>query len=232
MITAQLPLQNRRIVRGQIDPMDISTVVSIYPKTVDDKKPTLIPGRWIIPGGRYDNPTLFHVGASCYYHDYSEEAPILEVPVPSIQIARSIVTDYNNGILECDMGDRMPGLFVLPGKIIADELKKKYLMQLNSARDKQNNWFNRLVDLGDSFWARSNGNPLSITDDMRLAARELGRLDKSWVQAYVATQQIKCVYCGALRDPNFPICGSCHKVVDVARMIQLDPNYKADQPSK
>ena len=175
-----LPIQ-RRIVRGAVNPYDKATVISIYPKSVDESKPTLMPSRWQIPAGSYDKPSLLVVGPSSWFRDDGEDTPVLEIPVSAIQIAESIVRDYCNGILESNMADRMPGLFYLPGEITLDELKKKYQVKLDNARDLQKNWFAALVRIADSLWARTNGNPIAIGDDMRMAAHELGLEDKNFL---------------------------------------------------
>ena len=202
------PIQ-RRVVRGEVNPLDKATVVSIYPKAIHERKVTLFPGEWHIPAGSYENPTVFHVGGSSWFRDIDENSPILEIPVSSIQVAESIVKDYCNGILESNMGDRMPGLFYLPGVVTLAELKKTYQAKLDHANTLQRNWFLQLTKVADSLWARTNGNPVAISDDMRMAARELGLQDKAWLKDFHTVSLVKCVACGSLRDPNYPICAVC-----------------------
>ncbi len=111
------------------------------------------------------------------------------------------------------MVDRMPGLFFVLGEATVTEIKTKYKEKLAEVNEKQNNWYRILVRLADSLWARSNGNPLVIADDMRLAARSLHFDDKPWLKDFQAIQRTPCKFCGNLRDPAYPICGMC-KAID------------------
>lgn len=205
----------RRTIRTPGNPMDKCTIVSIYPREIDETKHTIQPGRFVIPPGTYDRPALLPVGPSSWWKEIDEESPLLEIPNSSIQVADSIVKDYCNGLLACNMADIMPGLFYIPGEVNLLILLKEHRTQLDKARDNQRRWYAELIKMADALWSRSNGNPLAISDDMRLAAKELGQNTKEWLQDFQATETIRCVGCGAMRNPQFPICPSCHNVIDV-----------------
>lgn len=200
----------KRTIRGPVNPMDKSTIVSILPKEIDEVKHTIQPGRFIIPPGSYEKPSILVVGPSSWWREIDEEQPLLEIPQSSIQIADSVVRDYCNGIFGCNMGDSMPGLFYVPGEHNVPSIKKSFQHELDKANQKQRNWFSILVRIADSLWARSNGNPLSISEDMRLAARELGITVKDWLKDFQAMEMVRCKACGSLKNPQFPICASCH----------------------
>jgi hypothetical protein len=204
----------KRAIRSPENPMDKCTVVSIYPKEIDEIKPTIQPGRFIIPPGSYEKPALLIVGTSSWWRDIDEESPLLEIPVSSIQIANSIIVDYMNGLLACNMGDTMPGLFYIPGQVTFADLLSKYKSQLDKSRDNQNRWYRELVKMADALWSRSNGNPLSISDDMRMAARELNLNTKEWLADFQSAETIRCIACGGMRNPAFPICPACHNIID------------------
>ena len=106
---------NRRTIRAPVNPLDKSTVVSILPKPISERKATIQPGTFELPPGSFDKPSILVVGPSSWWREVDEGQPLLEIPVASVIIADSIVKDYCNGLLACDMGDRMPGLFYLPG---------------------------------------------------------------------------------------------------------------------
>jgi hypothetical protein len=194
--------------------MDRCTVVSIYPKEVDEVKPTIQPGRFIIKAGSPEKPSTLIVGSSSWWKDVDEDQPLLEIPVSSIQVADSIVKDYCNGILACNMADVMPGLFYIPGEISFAELVTKYKNLITKANDNQTRWFTALVKMADSLWSRSQQNPLSISDDMRLAAKQLGLDTKEWLQDFQAAVTVRCIACGGMRNPLYPICPVCHNIVD------------------
>lgn len=210
----------RRTIRGPVNPMDKTTIVSIYPYEIDEVKNTISPGRFIIPAGSYDNPSVVVVGPSSWWREIDEEQPLLEIPVSSIQIADSIIKDYCNGILGCNMADAMPGLFYIPGSFNLTDVRKSYKHELDAALVRQRNWYLMLVKLADSLWARSNGNPLAISDSMRNAAKELN-LEKDWMKDFRMIETTRCKACGSLLNPMFPVCPTCHAINDPAKAKEL-----------
>ena len=212
----------RRTIRGPINPMDKATVVSIYPKEIHEKKCTIQPGEFHIPAGSPRDPKILVVGPSSWWRDIDEDQPLLEIPVGAIQIAESVVKDYCNGILACDMAEHMPGLFYIPGAKMDAKgtpdlpatlkwVKEDYKSALEAAERKQRNWYSLLVKLADSLWARSSGNPLAISDDMRMAARELNLTQtKDWMKDFQMVDMVRCKACGSLKNPLYPICAACH----------------------
>ena len=210
----------RKAIRGPVNPMDKTTIVSIYPSEIDEVKNTISPGRFIIPAGSYDNPSVVVVGPSSWWREIDEEQPLLEIPVSSIQIADSIIKDYCNGILGCNMNDAMPGLFYVPGAFTLVDIRKSYKHELDAALVRQRNWYSVLVKLADSLWARSNGNPLAISDSMRTAAKEMN-LEKDWMKDFKMVETVRCKACGSLLNPMFPVCPTCHAINDPAKAKEL-----------
>lgn len=210
---------NRRTIRAPVNPMDKTTVVSIFPKLIDERKHTIQPGRFVIAPGNYENPSILVVGPSSWWREIDYQQPLLEIPNGSVQVADSIVKDYCNGLLACDLGTSMPGLFYIPGEFTIVKLKTDPLIKenfqgyLDVAAGKQRNWYTELVKMADSLWARTNGSPLCISDDMRLAARELNLTGKDWMKDFTMLQQIRCAACGSPRNPLYPVCPSC-KAID------------------
>lgn len=205
---------NRRTIRAPINPMDKSTIVSILPKLISERKATVSPGIFELRPGTFEKPSLLVVGSSSWWREIDENQPLLEIPVSSIQIADSVVRDYCNGLLACDMASSMPGIFYLPGEFNVEKLKKEHFPILVDAQAKQKNWFLALVKMADILWSRSNGNPLSISDDARLACKELNIANKPWLGDLQAAELIRCVACGNLRNALYPICPTCKAVVD------------------
>jgi len=214
----------QRQVRMPKNELDKSTVFSIFPKDIGpERKPTLEPGIFELKAGSPEKPSFLVVSSSSWWREIDIDQPLLEIPVSSVQIAESIVRDYANGILMCDMGETMPGLFFVPGVITVDELKTKYKNILDQAIRRQNNWFRALVRLADSFWARTNGNPLAINDDSRLAAKMLKIEDRPWLMDFKMenVQMMSCPACGTIRNNAFPVCGNCKTVIDVEKFQKL-----------
>lgn len=203
---------NRRTIRGPINPLDKSTIISIYPKEISERKLTITPGDFLIPAGNYESPAILIVGPSSWWREIDEEQPLLEIPVSSIQIADSVVKDYCNGIFGCDMADAMPGLFYVPGEHNIQTVKKSYQHELDRAKRRQNNFFSVLIKMADALWARSNGNPLAISDDMRLAAKEMNLQVKDWMKDFQMVEMVRCKACGALKSPLYPVCATCRAI--------------------
>jgi len=214
---------DRRAMRAPVNPMDKSTVFSIYPRKVDEVKHTIQPGRFIVDPGSYDNPSRLVVGPSSWWRELDEQQELLEITVSSIMIADSIVKDFSNGILGCDMGEARPGLFFIMGDVSLTELRSKpeYLKLLNQARQRQLNWFKVLVEMADIDWSRSNGSPLVISADMQLAARELNLLDKDWMKNLQATSTVRCIACGHLNRESTVVCPNCKVVIDAKRFADM-----------
>lgn len=221
---------NRQTVRAPSNPLDKCTVISIYPRDIHEEKCTIQPGIFDIKAGSYEKPSTLIVGPSSWWKELDESQPLLEIPQSSIQIADSIVRDYTNGLLACNMGDCIPGLFYVPGEHSVEVIKKlsnmggfKHLLDI--AQVKQRNWFFALVKIADVLWSRTNGNPLSISDDMRLAAKELDLHTKEWLKDFQHIEMVRCVACGALRNPVFPVCQTCHAVADKEKAKELNLTF-------
>lgn len=223
-----LELRKRsRMVRGPVNEYDKATIVSILPKKIEEVKPTLDPGIFNIPPGSFEKPAVLVVGPSSWWRDVDEKQPLLEIPTASVQVAKSVVDDYCNGLIGCDMVDKMPGLFFLPGVYDSAKVRKEQAGMLIKYQNLQKNWFLELVLMADVLWARSNGNPLAISDDARLACTELGIKDKAWLKNYQAAELTHCIACGSLRNPAFPVCPTCHAICDIEQAKKLGITFAA-----
>jgi hypothetical protein len=188
-------------------------VVSIFPREIDDYKPTLSPGRFTIPPGSFERPAVLVVTSSSWWKETDIDQPLLEIPTSSIQIADSIIKDFCNGILGCNMGDTMLGLFFVAGDHTWQDIKQNHLSKLIEAQTKQRNWYSLLVKMADTLWSRSGGNPVSIADDMKLAARELNLSDKEWLKDFHNIQRVQCIACGTMINANIIVCPNCKVVL-------------------
>jgi len=211
----------RRTIRAPVNPMDRSTVVSIFPKHIIEKKCTIQPGIFEILPGTYDKPATLVVGPSSWWKEIDENQPLLEIPHSSIQIADSIIRDYCNGIVACDMGSNMPGMFFLPGEWTVDKIKKEKKEELDAANARQRNWFEALVKMADALWANSNGNPRTISGEMKLAANELNLTNKEWLKDSQIMELVRCKACGSLKNPLYPVCANCKAIDNPAKAKEL-----------
>lgn len=205
-------IKGRRMVRHSKNPLDVCTIVSIFPVEIEEYKYTLEQCKYVIPPGSYEKPSVLVVTGSSWWKDFDFTQPLLEIPVGAMQLSESIIRDYCNGMLGCNMADAMPGLFYVEGRLTSAEIKMKYKQKLDEAQKKQTEWYKILVRLADSLWARTNGVPLSVWEIMRTAARALNLSEKPYLKDQQVAELIRCVACGSMRNPLFPICPTCKSI--------------------
>jgi hypothetical protein len=217
-------LNGRRLIRSQKNPMDRCTIVSIFPKELNEIKHTIEPGHFHVNAGSFETPAITVVGSSSWWKDIDVDQPMLEIPVSSIQIADSVIKDFCNGMLGCNMADSMPGLFFVLGEQTVAKIKTEYKEKLKEVNDRQNNWYKILVRLADSLWARSNGNPLVICDEMRMGAKALNFNEKPWLKDFMMVEKVTCKACGTLKSPEYPVCPHC-RAVDMTHPTAKDLKF-------
>ena len=211
---------NRTAIRSAVNPLDKCTIVSLLHKGYTAKKPTLEPGIFKVPAGTIDNPGILIVGPSSWFLDTDPERPVAEIVTASNLVAESVVNDYVNGLLGYDRNGSMPGVFWVLGEKTKLQVIKDHQDLIKKYHNYQLSWYRNLVNMADALWAQSNGNPLTISEDFRKAAEVLG-LNKPWKDAYTTEELIKCVLCGKLRNPEYPICPHCNHIVDAEKYKAL-----------
>ncbi len=207
------------------NPMDKTTIVSVYPRQVIDTKPTLFPSRYVIPAAPENDFSIFLVsGASYFLESRIENQPPTEVQVNSMMLAESILHD-SIPTMNLVRADARPGVFAIPGEwnrktiisyIHADG--KPFSELLTIARQWQKNYWIAVINEADEFWAKGNGNPKVISDDARLASKVLG-LEKSkpWMNTVIASELVNCKACGEMINPGFPVCKYCKNIIDMEK---------------
>ena len=202
----------RRTIRAPVNVMDKATIISIYPKEINEVKFTIDPGVFNIKPGSKENPSLLVVGPSSWWREIDPEQPLLEIPVGSIQIADSVVKDFCNGLIAYADGISSPGLAYVPGEHNIAAIRKNFQHVLDKLEVIQKQWYVELINLTNSLWAMSNGNPRVVSGDARIAAKELAMNNIDWMENFEAMEMTRCLACGQLRNPKFPVCMHCHSV--------------------
>lgn len=217
--------QRKLTPRAPVNPLDKATVISILPKRIREVKHTIEPGVFILEPGSYEKPFFLVVGPSSWWREVDENQPLIEIPTSAILIAESVVNDYVNGIYKCDMGESVPGLFWIPGTITHETLMKNHKGLLDTAARKQKNWFSELVKAADILWARSQGNPLAIGEDMKLAAQQLGITGKEWLKNFEQVELVSCRACGQMNKSNIIVCPNCKVVLNQEEFKKLNLQF-------
>jgi hypothetical protein len=220
--------RNQPPQRQPVNPLDKCTIVSVFPKDIYDSKPMVFPGVFAMKAAKENDFNTLIVGPSSWWKEMEEGQPPLEIIHSSIQMAESFIKDYCAQI-GVEYGSKMPGLFFVPGAVSKDEILKKYSNKLDEYRDKQKEFFHNLVKLADIMFARTNGNPITISDDARLAANYLGMKDKPWLLDYQTMEKSPCKFCGEFINPKYPVCKHCHCVIDVELANKMNIRFTEKQ---
>ena len=154
---------------------DISTVISILPFGISERKPGLIPGEYSIPGVK--DPTkevhTLRVGRARFPVYVDEHRPAIIVPEPSDRVCAAIVRDFVTGIAGHDPGKAEPGLAWMRGAFTPEETEKKFPAETTQLREFQNNWFVNLVAIADDDWSKLHMRR-SVSSLQKVACRLLG----------------------------------------------------------
>lgn len=182
------------------------TVVSIMRDQLNESKPQLEPGVFILPPAvRGDCQALSIEHAERpFYVDY--ERGVVQIPYDPEIVARSVVEDYIRATIHISEGCK-PGLFYVHGVKTKDQVKKDHAKELAAAEIAQDNWFKRLVKAGDDVWQRYRRHN-TISDQHRMACKELG-LKREWAEELKAENTIECQYCTTLISGRALICPIC-----------------------
>lgn len=216
----------RHQFKAPVNPLDKTTLVSIFPRKISAFNATIFPGEWHIPAGSVDKPGIITIGPSSWWKEMEEGMPDLEVPVSSLAVAHSIVRDYIIGLYVADMENASPGVFYIQGELsLIEVLKRKDLLERAVA--KQRRWYEELISAAGALWVQTQGNPKSVNEDMKLAAKELGKNDLPWMQAAVDMTMQNCPACGSIRNPNYPVCPNCKVVIDKDKAKALNLQFTA-----
>jgi hypothetical protein len=194
------------------------TVVSIYPRRINEYKP-LIPPQYVVEASENNDPQVLHInhGTRTVYMD--SERGNMPVPVMSEEIAHAFVYDFINASIAMFPGDGQelpahPGLFYVEGRYSRDDVKtdKGLLQKLKVVIECQDRWFIRLVKMADDDFARTGMHKV-VTDLQRLAAKRLGMTDRPWIAGMV-TKTMKCMFCTSNIPENAIVCPICRNVIN------------------
>jgi len=195
------------------------TVVSILPFPITETKPGLIVGYYAMPAAKKDDFEILVVYPTHFPLYVDQTRGSVPIPVPSDQLAQSVVDDFINsqmGIKRDAEEPAYPGLFFVLGKRDKEYIKKEHADALLEARTAQKNWFLRLVHLADDDWQRYRQHK-TISDLQRFAARDLG-LDRPWLLLVADKPQAPgvktCPACQMSVHEMAAICPSCRCVLN------------------
>jgi hypothetical protein len=196
---------------------DPCTLVSIVPFIINEFKPGIYPGRFVIPPCMDDNtPEFLKIGASVHFvsqFNGDDELPAIVIKTTAREMAVAVVSDYMQAQMDVTE-DCRPGLIWIPGaqeEISAAEHK--------GMKQKQLRWFGKLVQRADNDWNRYKNNKV-ISDNQRFAARALG-YERDWLNPSIEEVPVKCPSCFTNVDPRAVVCANCRFVLDKKRHEEM-----------
>jgi hypothetical protein len=189
---------------------------------VAEVKPGLTPASFSLPESNLTKPEVLVIG-SASFEVAAQEGRTFKMVVPAMDLAKSIVDDFNLSLPQV-APEAYPALFWISGEFnyedVYNEKTKKvseyfqYLAQ--PYLDKQDRWFQRLVQSANSDWTRFNKNPQTISDLHRKAARALGLTSNEieWIEIRAINAGDRCPACRMPKIPGAIICAHCKAIFD------------------
>lgn len=196
-----------------------ATIVSIVPFVIEEDKPGIYPGHFVIPASVDESPQFLHVGESIYHVEVDEDRTVT-VKCPPTEMARSLVEDYVKATLAYDERlEAQPGIFWMFGKISKMDLMNNndLLERLETAKRQQYNWFKRLIEMADDDWEKTRQHR-SISDTQRYAAKAL-KQDRPWIVSLdsiakqVVDNSASCPVCKSRISTEAIVCPQCKAIL-------------------
>lgn len=202
-----------------------STVISLVPFEINEKKPGLYPGFFQIEESDTVTPKLLHVKESKHFVYLDSSRGHLPVKDSSALVADSICNDFISGQL--DLADNArPALLWVPGSITFKEIEKYHSFKLELARRSQRQWMINRCKTADDDWKRYNKHNV-VSDHQRKFANLLGykASEHPWMVMDEALNLSKCPKCTSRIERDQVVCLGC-------KYILKPSEFKAEEFAK
>lgn len=202
-------------IETEIDPTDKCTLISVVPFLINEFKPGIYPGRFIVnPCTDPKQPQFLNIGMSVYFikqFNGDAELPDLVIKTTSKEIAKSVVNDYM--LAQMDVTEECrPGLVWLSGEVTKQEFLTEHVSLYGHMIRAQNNWYGKLVQRADNDWNRYRNSKV-VSDNQRFAARALG-LEREYLMPDNTEIPIKCPSCFSQILPQAVVCSTCRFILN------------------
>ena len=205
--------------------MSKSTVVSLLPIELNEKKPGVYPGHFIIGAAKRDDFEILNVVNSVAHVYMDESRGSMTIVQESETMARSIVDDYINSCIAIDKIEGIfPGLFWVEGEFDKAGIKEKFADKLKSAKDSQGRWYYALIKMADDDWAQNRSHK-SITPLQKLAALAMEEIvgKKEWAAAIDVSAYKACKFCTSQIPSAAVVCPVCARAqvsdLELAKLV-------------
>jgi len=197
-----------------------ATIISVFPFETVEIKPGLARGYFKLPACPEDKDFIVHHFEDSFFTlRLPATTQHINVPVTSIQIARSIVRDFCMSHV-CATHDAHPGMACLEGKITAPEVISKYKSVVEDIQAKQIRWFEELLKQAQNDWEQFHNQGL-ISFHQRYAARKLN-YDAPWLIDYNPAAELKeCPACFENIHIKAIRCPKCLAILDMKKAAEF-----------
>jgi hypothetical protein len=196
----------------------VSTILSICPFETVEIKP-INAGYFKIPAAEKDNFILMEIRESSYIQRLPATDHNIVIPVASHHIAKSIVDDFINTVIEAD-DNAGPGMMWFPGVVTRLEVTTKHKDALQALKERQIRWFENLCKKADDDWNQYHKLGL-ISGHQRYAASYLG-YKADWIVEYnQGAGMIDCPACFTQVDARAAICIHCKAILNREKAISF-----------
>lgn len=200
---------------------DQSTVFSICPMDINEFKPGIYPGTFLIPACKDEtNPQRLLIEKPSVHLMYvgGRKEPI-RIPTPSYTIAESIVRDFLDKQIFATPAAH-PGICFFQGDISVTDFKTKYIEIYKELIRKQKSWYLEIIRETDRDWNKTH-NLRVVSDQAKFAVKYLG-LEKEWMSDEVkALDMVNCPACMSKVSPKQIICHNCKCILNKAEADKL-----------
>jgi hypothetical protein len=194
--------------------MPTATILSICPFETIEIKP-INRGYFKIPAAPKDDFILVHIEESSYIQRLPATDHNIVIPVAAHHIAKSIVDDFINTVIEAD-DNAGPGMMWFDGKITKTEVLAHHKEALELLKQRQTRWFENLCKKADDDWNQYHKLGL-ISGHQRYAAQYLGHKAEWLVEYNQNAGLIDCPACFSKIDARAVICLHCNAILDRAK---------------
>jgi hypothetical protein len=210
-----------------------SSVVSFSKREITEEIPGMVYGIYhLMPAVSNSDPFILHVEDS-YYYKPDLDGIQDRVLVRSDEIVTSLAHMHTTSQL-LSKADQHPAVLAFPNEALSVTglfTNKAHKERIEAALKRQMKWFEALVRLADDDWQQLRRHRM-ISDVQRTAAMELG-LEREWLNTVYDETKAACPFCGTnLLDSSAPICPSCGRVHNPAKLAELEASIVNKVPAK
>ena len=202
-----------------------ATIISFFPIEINEPKPGLYPGYFVIPAAPIGEFSFLVVGDAVYYQETKNEIQT-QIRTPYYTLAESIVNDFQQSHIGRIPEYAEPGVFWVQGGYQSRvQIRAELEDQLDLWERRQLKWFEELVKMADDQYART-GRHNSVSALQRMAAQRLA-IQRPWI-IRTGDSANTCRFCKQEVPFGAVKCPTCREILDLdAYKEMLGPEASA-----